>query len=97
MKLNSKIPSFIPDVFAWSGYGVYLSEFTMNPSFELSLRQLAAVMLKKYVESCWSSNDETQTCEQAKKMIKSILPNGLCDPNSKVRQDGLHVISICEY
>lgn len=67
-----------------AGYGVYLSEFTMNPSFDLGLRQLAAVMLKKYVESSWSANDESQTCEQAKKMIKSILPNGLCDPNSKV-------------
>lgn len=55
----------------------------MNSSFDLGMRQLASVMLKKYVESSWSSNDETQTCEQAKKMIKSILPNGLCDPNSK--------------
>lgn len=63
---------------------MYLSEFTMNPRFELGLRQLAAVMLKKYVESSWSSNDEATTCDQAKKMIKSILPNGLCDPNSKV-------------
>lgn len=77
----------------FAGYGVYLSEFTMNPSFELGLRQLAAVMLKKYVESSWSSNDETQTCEQAKKMIKSILPNGLCDPNSKIRTSVAYTIS----
>lgn len=65
----------------------------MNPSFDLGLRQLAAVMLKKYIESCWSASDETQTCEQAKKMIKSVLPNGLCDPNSKIRTSVAYTIS----
>lgn len=61
----------------------------MNQSFEFSLRQLAAVMLKKYVENHWSEEDadlgtKLFATESAKKSIKNILPNGLYDPNSKV-------------
>lgn len=64
----------------------------MNQSFEFSLRQLAAVMLKKYVENHWSEEDadiETKlfTTDAAKKSIKNILPNGLYDPNSKVTRE----------
>lgn len=60
----------------------------MNQSFDLALRQLASVMLKQYVEQHWCPEDETQVtaCDQAKKMIKNILPNGLYDSNSKVRK-----------
>ncbi|GAB0089716.1 importin-9 [Sergentomyia squamirostris] len=77
------------------GYGVYLAEIVMNQSFNLSLRQLASVMLKQYVESHWCPEDETQitACEQAKKMIKNILPNGLYDPNSKIRSAVAYTIS----
>lgn len=70
---------------------MYLAEFIMNQSFEFSLRQLAAVMLKKYVENHWSEeNLDIETTlfatDAAKKSIKNILPNGLYDPNSKVAQ-----------
>lgn len=79
------------------GYGVYLAEFTMNQSFDLGLRQLASVMLKKYVEMHWVEKEEDVmklvATDQAKKMIKNILPNGLYDPNSKIRTSVAYSIS----
>ncbi|XP_059621898.1 importin-9 [Phlebotomus argentipes] len=77
------------------GYGVYLAEIVMNQSFDLSLRQLASVMLKQYVEAHWCPDDNTQiaACDQAKKMIKNILPNGLYDSNSKIRSAVAYTIS----
>lgn len=70
----------------------------MNQSFEFSLRQLAAVMLKKYVENHWSEEDadlgtKLFTTDAAKKSIKNILPNGLYDPNSKIRTAVAYTIS----
>ncbi|XP_055903747.1 importin-9 [Eupeodes corollae] len=76
------------------GYGVYLSELIMNQSFELSLRQMACVMLRHYVENHWNEGEENSiVTEQAKKTIRNILPNGLYDPNSKIRSAVANVIS----
>lgn len=79
------------------GYGVYLSELIMNQSFELPLRQMACIMLTRYVENHWAEGDdnhqETVATEQAKKTIRNILPNGLYDPNSKIRSAVAHAIS----
>ncbi|XP_031636369.1 importin-9 isoform X2 [Contarinia nasturtii] len=81
------------------GYGVYLAELTMNQSFDLALRQLASVMLKKYAEDYWANDelDGTQKAvvatNQAKDMIRKILPNGLYDPNSKIRASVAYTIS----
>lgn len=92
-------------------YGVYLVELIMNQSFDMALRQLAAVMLTKYVDAHWSlldKNDDdgahnisggsdgqstAHISEQAKKMIRSVLPNGLYDPNSKIRTSVAYCIS----
>ena len=72
------------------GYGVYLAECIMNQSFDLGIRQLASVMLKQYVVNHWcvENNEGTnlEATEQVKKIIKNILPNGLYDPNSKVKK-----------
>lgn len=78
------------------GYGVFLAEIIMNQSFDLALRQLAAVMLTKYVEEHWNSvNDDVAVIatDQAKRMIRNILPNGLYDPNSKIRTSVAYTIS----
>ncbi|BFF89262.1 importin-9 [Drosophila madeirensis] len=85
------------------GYGVYLSEIIMNQSHELPLRQIAIVMLTRYVENHWTDvnaeglkNDKANSCmasEQAKRTIRNILPNGLYDPNSKIRSSVAHTIS----
>lgn len=83
------------------GYGVYLSELIMNQSFDLPLRQLACIMLTRYVENHWGECDEEGNpneaggvaTEQAKRTIRNILPNGLYDPNSKIRSSVAHAIS----
>lgn len=92
------------------GYGVYLAEFIMNQSFDLALRQLACVMLTKYVEEHWNVSEDdnnvvadaaTTTAttttvvasDQAKQMIRKILPNGLYDSNSKIRVSVAYTIS----
>uniref|UniRef100_A0A1A9WEJ2 Importin N-terminal domain-containing protein n=1 Tax=Glossina brevipalpis TaxID=37001 RepID=A0A1A9WEJ2_9MUSC len=76
----------------------------MNQSFELPLRQIACVMLTRYVENHWGECDEdgnpseASGCgpvatDQAKRTIRKILPNGLYDPNSKIRSSVAHTIS----
>lgn len=73
------------------GYGIYLAEITINQHLDLALRQLASVMLKQYVEDCWAAEDQEGEAanglcanNEAKIAIKTILPQGLYDPNSKV-------------
>lgn len=83
------------------GYGVYLAEITINQNLDLALRQLASVMLKQYVEDCWadeseegqSSNGALLVNNEAKIAIKTILPQGLYDPNSKIRSVVAYSIS----
>lgn len=70
----------------------------MNQSLDLALRQLASIMLTRYVEEYWDreaeGNDSGYVCsEQAKKTVRNILPNGLYDPNSKIRSAVAHSIS----
>uniref|UniRef100_A0A1A9ZW27 Importin N-terminal domain-containing protein n=1 Tax=Glossina pallidipes TaxID=7398 RepID=A0A1A9ZW27_GLOPL len=78
------------------GYGVYLSELITNQSFDLPLRQIGSVMLTRYVDNDWGEWDEEGNpseagsyglvaTDQAKRPIRKILPNGLYDPNSKIR------------
>ncbi|XP_065721362.2 importin-9 [Drosophila suzukii] len=82
------------------GYGVYLSEIIMNQAHELPLRQIAIVMLTRYVENHWTDDQDSggkangcMASEQAKRTIRNILPNGLYDPNSKIRSSVAHTIS----
>lgn len=88
--------------FFFLGYGVYLAEIIMNQSYDLALRQLACVMLTKYVEDHWGVSEspvasaaalQTIANDQAKQMIRKILPNGLYDPNSKIRASVAYTIS----
>lgn len=72
----------------------------MNQSFDLALRQLASVMLKKYAEDHWANDESVANTQktvvatnQAKEMIRKILPNGLYDPNSKIRASVAYTIS----
>lgn len=72
----------------------------MNQSFDLSLRQLASVMLKKYVEDHWGNDESLDNTQKsvvatnpAKDMIRKILPNGLYDPNSKIRASVAYTIA----
>ncbi|KAG5682316.1 hypothetical protein PVAND_011675 [Polypedilum vanderplanki] len=80
-------------------YGIYLAELTLDDSLDSGLRQLASVMLKKYVDEHWSPdpNKEDQTqllaSDAVKQAIKSILPNGLYCNNSKIRNTVAYTIS----
>lgn len=69
----------------------------MNQSFDVAIRQLASVMLNKYVEKHWNVSNGDVTIlatDLAKKMIRSILPNGLYDSNSKIRTSVAYTIAI---
>lgn len=75
-------------IFNTAGYGIYLAEITINQNLDLALRQLASVMLKQYVEDYWATTESDDydllVNNEAKIAIKTILPQGLYDPNSKV-------------
>lgn len=77
------------------GYGVFLAEFIMNQSFDFPLRQMACVMLTKYVETHWhdEENRPAVVTTQAKDMIRKVLPNGLYDSSSKIRASVAFAIS----
>lgn len=61
----------------------------VDQSVEFSIRQLAGVMFKQYVESHWNSSaekfKEPEINEAVKLRIKQILPSGLADQSSKIR------------
>lgn len=79
---------------------MYLAEIAIrNQSVELGLRQLASVMLKQYVEQHWSQDEDDPEANllvasnEAKQAIKTILPEGLYDSNSKIRSVAAYTIS----
>ena len=43
-------------------YGVYLTELTLDCSGQVAVRQLAAVMLKQYIDCHWSQVLRTVYC-----------------------------------
>lgn len=79
------------------GYGVYLAELTLDESLDQGLRQLASILLKKYVDEHWTSTDDDPNrlvaSKQAKDAIKTILPEGLHSNNSKLRNTVAYTIS----
>lgn len=65
----------------------------------MGLRQLSSVLLKKYVDEHWAldEGEEDQTkllaTDQAKLVIKTIIPKGLYSNNSKIRNTVAYTIS----
>ncbi|ELT91403.1 hypothetical protein CAPTEDRAFT_225381 [Capitella teleta] len=78
-------------------FGVHLAEFTVDPNGALAIRQLASVLLKQYVEAHWSQHSDKfrppETTENAKKVIREILPLGLQESISKVRSSVAYAVS----
>lgn len=70
-------------------YGVHLCEFTLEPSGALPIRQMAATLLKQYIDCHWSQDGEKfrspETTPNAKMAIRQMLPMGLKESISKVR------------
>ena len=79
------------DLLFWicfSEYGVALTELTLSHDGVLQIRQMAALLLKQYVDTHWSSMSEKfkspETTPQAKATIRQMLPHGLKESISKV-------------
>ena len=70
-------------------YGVALTELTLEQNGILQVRQMAALLLKQYVDTHWTSCSEKfkgpETSPAAKATIRSMLPHGLRESISKVR------------
>eukprot|EP00879_Flechtneria_rotunda_P017902 GHRR01018763.1.p1 GENE.GHRR01018763.1~~GHRR01018763.1.p1 ORF type:complete len:227 (+),score=67.73 GHRR01018763.1:354-1034(+) len=71
------------------GFGVCLCQILLERSIPADTRQIAAVLLKQYVKHHWVEGERgfqpPETSEQDKQQIRTALPAGLSDPNSKVR------------
>ena len=71
-------------------YGVALTELTLEQNGILQVRQMAALLLKQYVDTHWTSCSEKfkgpETSPAAKATIRSMLPHGLRESISKVRK-----------
>ncbi|XP_067212892.1 importin-9 isoform X3 [Linepithema humile] len=78
-------------------FGVHLTEFVVDSSGHLPIRQLASVLLKQYVETHWCSLAEKfrppELNNSAKERIKELLPLALRESVSKVRTAVAYVIS----
>ena len=65
-----------------------MTELTLEHDGLLQIRQMAALLLKQYVDRHWSSLSEKfqgpETSTQAKATIRSMLPHGLKESISKV-------------
>ena len=71
-------------------FGIYLTEFVIDPNGSLPIRQLASVLLKQYVETHWTSAADKfrppELKHATKERIKELLPLGLRESISKVEQ-----------
>ena len=72
----------------FSEYGIHLTEITLEVDGHLPLRQMAALLLKQYVDAHWSSEaekfKEPEATPKAKASIRAMLPIGLKESISKV-------------
>ena len=70
-------------------FGVCLCELVLEEGQQLAVRQLAAVMLKQYIDVHWSVDSDKfrppETSGVAKQAIRNMLPMGLKESISKVR------------
>ncbi|CAF0841637.1 unnamed protein product [Rotaria sp. Silwood1] len=78
-------------------YALALTEITIDIKRDISIRQLAGVLLRKYVSKHWTKDIENfiepEVPEQVKSQIRHILPHGLNEPNHRLRVGLACVIS----
>lgn len=76
---------------------VHLSKITVDRNFDSGLRQLASLILKRYVDSHWSALSDKfsppETNDTAKMAVRQMLPLGLSDPEHKIRTGIAYAIS----
>ncbi|UJR16177.1 hypothetical protein I4U23_003087 [Adineta vaga] len=78
-------------------YTLALTEISIDNTRDISIRQLAGVLLRKYVSKHWTRDIESfiepEVPEQMKSQIRRILPHGLNEPNHRLRVGLACVIS----
>jgi len=78
-------------------YTLALTEISVDNTRDISIRQLAGVLLRKYVNKHWTRDIdnfvEPEVPEQVKIQIRRILPLGLNEPNHRLRVGLACVIS----
>ena len=84
------------------GFGLSLARVALNQALPFGTRQLAAVVLKKYVKEHWQEGEgrfiPPQTSDEEKHAIRELLPVGLADPVAKIRTaTGMAIASICAW
>ncbi|KAL6065637.1 Importin beta domain containing protein [Balamuthia mandrillaris] len=71
------------------GCGVALGRAMLNANLPEAVRQMAGVVLKRYVKTHWNEQDHhfvaPVVCPEDKASLRQLLPPGLSDPNSKIR------------
>ncbi|XP_046405689.1 importin-9 [Ischnura elegans] len=77
-------------------YGIQLLEVMIDPEYDVAVRQLASVLFNQYVECHWTpssaSFEDPEIPGSLKEDIKHILPLGLKEPVSKIRNSVAHTI-----
>ena len=72
------------------GFGLGLARVALGAAEDdVGTRQLAAVVLKKYVKEHWQEGEgrffPPQTSDEEKAAVRELLPAGLADPTPKIR------------
>lgn len=87
-----------------AGFGVVLCHIatSQQEGLHFGVRQLAAVVLKKYIKEHWMEDTRSfrppVVNESDKQSIRQLLPAGLADPNSKIRTAvGMAIASIAKW
>ena len=84
------------------GFGLALTRVALNQQTPYGTRQLAAVVLKKYIKEHWQEGEgrffPPQTSDEEKAAIRELLPVGLSDPIGKIRTAcSMAIASICTW
>ena len=83
------------------GFGLALTKVALNQQGAVpGTRQLAAVVLKKYIKEHWQAGEgrffPPQVSDEEKAGIRELLPMGLGDPSGKIRTAcGMAIATIC--
>jgi len=78
-------------------FPVSLARLSLSQELAIPQRQLAAVTLKQYIESHWSSKNEKfvgpEPPEEVKQTVRDLLLRGLTDPDTKIRVASAYAVS----
>ncbi|KZT52890.1 ARM repeat-containing protein [Calocera cornea HHB12733] len=89
----------LADTFTQPQTGLILAQISVSPEMDVSLRQSAAIALRKYVREYWAPGQDGYKGPAAppdiQEQIRQIIFKGLADPQQKIRALSATVISTC--